>query len=251
MGNNSSVGKDIAMVNLSGHLAFASEMAKQFGNTTLISKIFSVTDGIISGVFDKNGNPDKGMESVIGTAVVAWEMGAIGGEYGAKIGRFVPIIGGIPIFAVIGATTGAVLGAFFADDIFDLSADGYSKLLDFANEIVKDATIENGQITSLTDTERQGLANMINNGDLSALLYPSHRTKGNLSSTLGNYDKTTDPLILDLNGDGVQTINLYDSDIFFDFNNTTNMKTNTGWISKEDGFLVYDRNSNLTGFAKF
>ena len=51
-----------------------------------------------------------------------------------------------------------------------------------------------------------------------------------------------DPLILDLNGDGIQISNL-SSGVYFDLNKD-NFKEKTQWISKEDGFLVRDINGD-------
>jgi hypothetical protein len=52
-----------------------------------------------------------------------------------------------------------------------------------------------------------------------------------------------DPLILDFDGDGIQTINPDDSTAYFDFDGGGS-RTHTGWISTGDGFLVLDRNHN-------
>ncbi|WP_372084177.1 bacteriocin [Tistrella mobilis] len=50
------------------------------------------------------------------------------------------------------------------------------------------------------------------------------------------------PLVLDLNGDGLHTISMLDSDADFDFGDgNTNAH---GWLSAEDGFLAVDRNGN-------
>ncbi|MCD8213317.1 MAG: calcium-binding protein, partial [Campylobacter sp.] len=81
------------------------------------------------------------------------------------------------------------------------------------------------------------------------------RTPGDLTDTFNNYVSSTiiyrDPLVLDLNNDGIQTINLQNSNTFFDLglNEALNLKNQslsnkTGWISKEDGFLVTDRNND-------
>jgi len=51
-----------------------------------------------------------------------------------------------------------------------------------------------------------------------------------------------DPLAIDLNGDGVHTISI-DSGVLFDFNDDQ-MRTGTGWLDANDGFLAYDRNGN-------
>jgi Ca2+-binding RTX toxin-like protein len=53
-----------------------------------------------------------------------------------------------------------------------------------------------------------------------------------------------DPLTLDLDGDGLETIGI-DSGrlIYFDHNND-GVKTATGWVASDDGFLVLDRNGD-------
>jgi len=59
-----------------------------------------------------------------------------------------------------------------------------------------------------------------------------------------NFVQYVDPLVLDLNGDGIKTISA-NSGITFDFNGD-GLKTGTGWLSGDDGFLVLDRNGNGT-----
>jgi len=53
-----------------------------------------------------------------------------------------------------------------------------------------------------------------------------------------------DPLILDLDGDGLETIPFNENrPIYFDLD-ADGLKTGTGWVSPDDGFLVLDRNGN-------
>lgn len=52
-----------------------------------------------------------------------------------------------------------------------------------------------------------------------------------------------DPLVLDLDGDGVETTDLLWQQVLFDHNND-GVKTGTGWIMPGEGFLVLDRNGN-------
>ena len=54
-----------------------------------------------------------------------------------------------------------------------------------------------------------------------------------------------DPLILDLNGDGVRTTNLLGSAVYFDYNGN-GFAQRTGWVSPNDGILVIDSNGNGT-----
>ena len=58
-------------------------------------------------------------------------------------------------------------------------------------------------------------------------------------------DPPTSPLIIDLNGDGVQTIALEQSQVFFDLNGD-GFAQHTAWASPEDGLLALDRNANGT-----
>ena len=53
-----------------------------------------------------------------------------------------------------------------------------------------------------------------------------------------------DPLTLDLDGDGIETIAAsVTNPVLFDHDGD-GLKTGTGWISPDDGFLVMDRNNN-------
>ncbi|WP_165680455.1 calcium-binding protein [Metapseudomonas otitidis] len=51
-----------------------------------------------------------------------------------------------------------------------------------------------------------------------------------------------DPLSLDLDGDGIETVGA-NAGITFDFD-SDGLKTGTGWVKGDDGFLVLDRNGN-------
>ena len=59
----------------SGYLAFSGNLLKEglshadaVVKGTLLGKAYSIVDGVVSGVFDAQGNPDKSMNDVIGTA---------------------------------------------------------------------------------------------------------------------------------------------------------------------------------------
>ncbi|WP_051412926.1 proprotein convertase P-domain-containing protein [Methylophilus sp. 5] len=55
----------------------------------------------------------------------------------------------------------------------------------------------------------------------------------------------TDPLVLDLNGDGVKLTNYIDAPVLFDIDHDSGAtKEQTGWVSAQDGIVVYDLNSN-------
>ncbi|AOY98750.1 hypothetical protein BKK81_05235 [Cupriavidus sp. USMAHM13] len=53
-----------------------------------------------------------------------------------------------------------------------------------------------------------------------------------------------DPLILDLDGNGIQTVGARSADaVYFDYDGD-GIKTKSGWLSRGDGLLVIDRNRN-------
>jgi Ca2+-binding RTX toxin-like protein len=59
-----------------------------------------------------------------------------------------------------------------------------------------------------------------------------------------NWIARRDPLVLDLDGDGIETVAIDpDNPILFDLTGN-GIKTGVGWIKSDDGFLVFDRNGN-------
>lgn len=98
--------------------------------------------------------------------------------------------------------------------------------------------------------ELQGTTLVVNNsltiedfhdGDLGIVLTGDSDSPTNSAPPtppVGGYD----PLVLDLDGDGVETINI-NQGVYFDFDNS-GFKESTSWLKGEDGFLVWDRNGN-------
>ncbi|SFL62127.1 IS630 transposase-related protein, partial [Nitrosomonas communis] len=78
-------------------------------------------------------------------------------------------------------------------------------------------------------------------GDLAGIL----NTVNNFFLQFKNWvPPRTDPLVLDLDNDGIETIGINGS-IVFDHDGD-GIKTGTGWVGRDDGFLVLDRNDNGT-----
>ena len=58
------------------------------------------------------------------------------------------------------------------------------------------------------------------------------------------YVPRRDPLVLDLDGDGIETVGMNAAaPIFFD-HDADGIRTGTGWVRPDDGFLILDRNGN-------
>ncbi len=59
------------------------------------------------------------------------------------------------------------------------------------------------------------------------------------------------PIVLDLDGDGVELVDLKNSNVFFDINND-GYRNNMGWANADDGFLVIDLNNDkrITDFRE-
>jgi hypothetical protein len=55
---------------------------------------------------------------------------------------------------------------------------------------------------------------------------------------------TIDPLVMDLNGDGVGLTSLHANAVTFDMNNDSNSNDRTSWVGPADGLLVMDINEN-------
>lgn len=55
-----------------------------------------------------------------------------------------------------------------------------------------------------------------------------------------------DPLVLDLDGDGIETTSTRDGTVILFDHDADGVKTGTGWIKPDDGWLVLDRNGNGT-----
>ena len=114
----------------------------------------------------------------------------------------------------------------------------------------------------MTDTEDNPLLSKVKsvdaNGNEIAAQYFIHvdaqivDTAGNQSSlssalkitieTTDKNDQTRDPLILDLDGDGIHTVSINDG-ITFDHDGD-GVKENSGWVSSTDGLLVRDINND-------
>jgi len=82
------------------------------------------------------------------------------------------------------------------------------------------------------------------------LFHPEENaTDGNINNLFlqaRNWIPYTDPLVLDLDGDGIETIGIGGANTVLFDHNGDGTKAGTGWLKGDDGFLVLDRNGNGT-----
>lgn len=81
--------------------------------------------------------------------------------------------------------------------------------------------------------------------DLGSWINGVENSVSDLFTTAQKYPYLVDPLTLDLNGDGLNTVPLSTPPLLFDLN-ATGIKTSVGWVAPDDGLLVMDRNGNGT-----
>jgi len=87
---------------------------------------------------------------------------------------------------------------------------------------------------NLTDAERDFLGLEVDD----VVLGPDAQDLSDNSGG-GNDDGGKPPIILDLDGDGVELVDIDDSTAFFDINGD-GFRTHMGWAAADDGFLAYD-----------
>ncbi|WP_327021768.1 calcium-binding protein [Klebsiella sp. RHBSTW-00484] len=74
------------------------------------------------------------------------------------------------------------------------------------------------------------------------MMLPGFIPPGACGPDIGGAEKTFSPIILDLDGDGVETRSLQDG-IYFDHDGNQ-FAENTGWVGADDGLLVLDKDGN-------
>ncbi|WP_265312952.1 Ig-like domain-containing protein [Sphingomonas lycopersici] len=90
----------------------------------------------------------------------------------------------------------------------------------------------------ITDKNGSGLSSNISVNSIVLGSYPP-----DLFTIPGGVDPFVPPVVLDLDGDGIELMSLQTSSVYFDMD-ANGSKERTGWVSGDDGFLVLDRNGD-------
>ncbi len=174
----------------------------------------AATLGIAAGVYDFKVTAEDvarriqqgdyaGAAAEIGAFMARIRAGYAGAVVGAEIGFFFAGPGG----AFVGSILGGILGATLGDELF-------RDLADFMKDLGKDL------------------------GDAIFDLFPDW-----LPDLFGPWFSNRDPLVLDLNGNGVSLTALSTSTAYFDLDGN-GFAERTGWVSAGEGLLALDGNRN-------
>ena len=187
----------------------------------MLGKAYSIVDGVVSGVFDAQGNPDKSMNDVIGTAATAILVGEAGAGLGSLFG---------PIGTVIGGTLGGIAGAVWGEDAYNGIIEACAKAMDLADQAAD-------FIISPTKDYKQKLYTDF----AGALKYFNEDGSVNFAKYLADTANISlyDPIALDLNANGkIDTLSL-ENGVFFDHNGDK-IALKSSWVNSSDGILARD-----------
>jgi hypothetical protein len=101
----------------------------------------------------------------------------------------------------------------------------------------------NGSISQMNQDQRKVLDDFLRSKF--PLTWPD-KDPDSTNDEMGGAEKTRSPLVLDLNGDGVQTTRLsksFTQGVHFNLDGK-GLAENTAWVSKDDGLLVRDLNAD-------
>ncbi|MBK8869465.1 MAG: hypothetical protein IPN19_00055 [Elusimicrobia bacterium] len=121
-----------------------------------------------------------------------------------------------------------------------LNGDGYDNVAmsGIVSDFYRPGNMELSSLSFDDEIQRFQLTGSIEGPEDFMYLASFHSSSVSARSTIN-----IDPLVLDLNGDGVKLISFADSKVLFDVD-ADGFKEATAWASPQDGILVLDKNAN-------
>jgi len=168
---------------------------------------FGVMNGTITGVIGFEGSSQA--QTDLEKALLGTLVGAVSG---IVIAATLTAVGASTPILILGAGATAIIAGLYGDDIYDQYTAAQKTFFKWMIDNNYDLKMAN-EVNSLWQQARNWIAR-------------------------------SDPLVLDLDGDGIETVGVNaTTHILFDHNND-GITTGTGWVKGEDGLLVLDRNGN-------
>ena len=141
------------------------------------------------------------------------------------------ITASIPVIMVGGvAMIASIAGSIYADEIIQYAKDLYNVIETEIDEALAYLELQFDEFVDAFVT------------DITTVIDPVLLEVANLMESLGDI-RFYDPLVLDMDGDGIELVSVANSDVQFDFDKD-GFNEKAGWVAPDDAFLVWDKNDN-------
>ena len=166
--------------------------------------------------------------TAITTAVLAPEIGPLALPVGVGTGVFYG--------AVVGILTASIIETTIDNTFEDGSITRWVGVEDDINNFADYVSDNVEEFSGYFDSLKDGLLNVADALPVFVTLFDVAR------AIFPVFTPRFDPLLLDLDGDGIETVGV-DSEKYFD-NNKDGFAENTGWVGYDDGILAIDKNND-------
>ena len=141
------------------------------------------------------------------------------------------------------AYPGGTLADFMSQDFQDLLFDQFFVQNESGNYIpnTNSSFITDGGSSISLENHKTNLIWLVNEGQCN-YVYPQEEFSKLFTQAEQTEPKRVDPLLIDLDGDGIETTTLNDG-VFFD-HQSDGFAENSAWVGADDGILVLDKNNN-------
>ena len=228
---------------------YGQALGKASDATSLYDMVNSVTGGLMGGDVSNSIKSVGGF--AFGVATGAATQAAVNVVLGGLAGS--ALVTNPAGWAVLAGAGAGILVGYYADQYYK---NNYDAAMQEAGELAQkindaifgdgdgDDSAEDGKLKTYDPTGAYDPSKS-NGSPGGGLPFDLGRNIHDFFKWLSQSLNLVDPLILDIDGDGIHTTNPDNSNAYFDFDGSGS-RTHTGWISTGDGFLVLDRNHNGT-----